>query len=218
MEFSNSINDKINSALLRIARPGFSILTTNQVNGLPEDWYIYKDVQVIKAVEIPGIEALTPLVNNALELVGGICLGHNTWLRAAPPEILITYETSEKLTVIITLASTPDEQITPIEINFQGGLKSIKLDHFKLLDGSYQISIFLGENKNEPILFSTFRLGSSDSIRLLRSGSQLAHFMSNPSDLGAITASISSSSNSDEIIVKGMYFDAKSYFEIEKSI
>jgi hypothetical protein len=211
----NSIKEKIESALHDISRPGFIALTPEQVSGLPEGWVVYKDVQVVKTTEVPGIEALTPLVGTTLEFNGGLFLGHNTWLSSAPPEVLISYETDEELTVVVNLVSSLEEHEKPLEMKFEGGVRVINLAGIGLKDGNYQVSVFLASNKSSPVLFALFRLSSSSSIRLLRSTTPLAHYLREEEGLGFITASRSGEDLEKSVVVRGMHLEAYKGFEID---
>lgn len=89
--------DKVEGHLSKCARPGHSVLRSNDMAGIPEGWCFLRGVEIVRAVDNAhdNFHALSPIASAAaIACVDGLKLGHGTWHVAAPPHVEATSEKS----------------------------------------------------------------------------------------------------------------------------
>lgn len=72
------------------ARPGYKEFDAKKIIGLPEDWYLFSEVEIISAADEvkDSLQVLVPLSDRAvLELSGGLRLGQGLWHSDVPPDV-----------------------------------------------------------------------------------------------------------------------------------
>jgi len=201
----DSIKDEVDKLLPSIARPGFQSFSPSQMRGLPSNWMVYQNVQIVNVDPECGLDALVPLATSAIELTGGVFLGQNTWLTSHPPELIVTVDSLQKIQLQLYEISSEssDEKSTTIEL--PGGVNIIKLSDFCVNDAQYQIRVNLISNPELILLSTYFRLGSSNNVRQLRTSADLAYTLNPYKSLGALSAT---RTNLVGGALRGMYFDS----------
>lgn len=84
---------KVAGHLAQCARPGYKVLTSEDLPGLPSDWRLIENVELVRVLEDANenLAALVPLSEGiAVQLDGGFRLSPNIWHRQSPPGILAT--------------------------------------------------------------------------------------------------------------------------------
>lgn len=163
-----SIQDKVESFLVETARPGYKKYTAEKVLGLPKSWVIFSDVQILKVVEVSGLEALAPLMDSLISVTGGVYLGNDSWLASQPPEVTVTINTNSPLNVEISQSLHFDKFIEKIVLPINSGVGFIELKHLKLPDGDYQIIVTETLGDSGQKFRSGFKLRSSSSVRIFK--------------------------------------------------
>ncbi len=77
----------------KCARPGFRMSTRDELPGLPVEWALFEDVEIVRVLETTN-HSLAPLVplseGVSVQLDGGLRLAPQTWHADAPPSVLGT--------------------------------------------------------------------------------------------------------------------------------
>lgn len=77
----------------RCARPGFRTSTSAELPGLPAEWALFEDVEIVQVLETTN-HSLAPLVplseGISIQMEGGLRLAPQTWHTDAPPKVLAT--------------------------------------------------------------------------------------------------------------------------------
>ena len=106
---------KVQGHLSQCARPGYAVLGSSDMPGIPTGWYVLRGVEIVRPVNDAHVNfhALSPIASTAaIACVDGLKLSHSIWHRDAPP---IVQATSEKpnalLAVLLEGFGEKDEEI-----------------------------------------------------------------------------------------------------------
>lgn len=96
----SDLREKLEPVLKGSARPGWTA-TSNDLPGLPEDWLLFRGVQLFRhpgdrVERMPDLAPLVPLTTSQMELAGGLRLPssrRNVWHTSAPPELRAVSDT-----------------------------------------------------------------------------------------------------------------------------
>jgi hypothetical protein len=184
-----SILEKVLSALDEIARPGFNVLNSEQVRGLPDAWLMISDVQILKAMEVRELEALSPLMGGSVSLIGGLYLGSDTWLCSLPPEIVISLDTEKIVGVEIIQTLDFGTKFATHKFPSASGIQFIDLNPLSLPDGDYQAIVYEGTPPKRAQT-ANFKIRSGSSVRMYKrsSSARLSYILSSENSLGSISA------------------------------
>lgn len=85
--------EKVISILSKYARKGFSLRDSTKLYGLPKDWVLFENVEILSVPE--GVDAnlqvLVPLSEGLnINIIGGLKLASGIWHSLAPPKIFAT--------------------------------------------------------------------------------------------------------------------------------
>ncbi|WP_146218659.1 hypothetical protein [Halomonas sp. LBP4] len=82
--------EKVEGHLAECARPGYTVLRPGGIPGIPEDWFILRGVEFIRAVNNAheSLYGLNPISGQAsVAAVGGLKLGPSVWHADWPPRV-----------------------------------------------------------------------------------------------------------------------------------
>lgn len=85
--------EKVISFLGKYARQGFSLRDSTKLNGLPIDWVLFENVEIISVPEEvdANLQVLVPLSEGLnINIIGGLKLASGIWHSLAPPKIFAT--------------------------------------------------------------------------------------------------------------------------------
>ena len=165
------IADEVTDFLNDIARPGFVSSKSDQLNGLPEGWILFSEVQVLSSIPIGAfsnkptdLNVLQPMSTSSATLEGGLKLPGNIskWSSLSPPEIRVSIDgaSSIEAEIVCTRAliqPTPQPYFT----RATGSVLIWDLTDLALPDGDYRVSILShGEERKERL---TVRLRTADN-------------------------------------------------------
>ncbi|MFJ7622815.1 hypothetical protein ACIQYZ_28880 [Rhodococcus erythropolis] len=192
--------EEVQRVLSYCARPGFT--TATSIEGLPDGWTLFSNVQLFTAPVATKFNELVPLARNQLTVAGGLQIPSRIrkWSTVSPPEIRATVQSEKELRV--TLADVETE--VPIESwESSSGSLVAPLSDLDLQDGDYQISLFTGSNTN-PTQQISVRLRSGAAIDEItwNRAPRLTYNLDSP--LGALSASEEMASH---IVVDGLVCD-----------
>lgn len=201
-----SILERVIGALNAIARPGFKQLNSTQVRGLPEGWISITDVQILKTVEIRGLESLSPLLGGSVSLVGGLYLGNEAWLKSHPPEIVISLDTNKGVSVELIQMLDFGKKIDKVKFNPGSGVQFISLRELNLPDGDYQVIVFEG-NPQKKIDLSNFKIRSGSSVRMYKRANfaKLAYVLSTENPFNSISALKNLKDLENQVLLSGCH-------------
>lgn len=81
----------VNDYLVKYARPGYSKLNAQEIEGLPLEWVLFTDVEIINIANDDvsnNLQCLVPLSEGEyIHLTGGLKLESGVWHAMAPPEV-----------------------------------------------------------------------------------------------------------------------------------
>jgi hypothetical protein len=172
-ELALLVHRSLTAEVLRIidacARPGFERLQGGSVSGVPEDWTLFSNVQLLippsdSATE--EIAALIPVSWTSIAFAGGLALsGRSTWHVAHPPEVSVTSANdSDVVTASLNcLQAFGDSQPSEMTLGSLEGAAVFKLDELKLPEGDYEIQLSAGKG-NGFLVRNTFRLRSATTF------------------------------------------------------
>jgi hypothetical protein len=178
---------------------------------LPERWALILNVQILKSIEIKGLESLSPLIDGAVSLVGGLYLGNETWLKSLPPEIVVSLPTDKRVSV--ELIQELDFGFKFRKTKFEPGLgvQFIKLNELNLPDGDYQVSIYEDGSRSKTQA-SNFKIRSGSSVRMYRrsNSSKLAYVLSPQNSISTISAAKNLVQPESKVLLTGCFMSAPS--------
>ena len=188
---------QVESILPGCARSGFKQWAPGELQGLPEDWVAWTDVELVDVPVVPESEpdlgVLIPLEWTKIALGGGFALpGHATWLRDAPPEVRVTSVLDRDVTVTIaqTMSLTGNEP-TEQELGAFSGAAVIPLDGAGLEEGDYRVSLREASPKGKALVSSSFRIRSADVPSLTVDLEGVLYHPADPQQpLGALSAQL----------------------------
>ena len=77
----------------KCARPGFRLSTSEELAGLPPEWALFEDIELVRVLETTN-HSLAPLVplseGISIQMDGGLKLAPQIWHSKAPPKVLAT--------------------------------------------------------------------------------------------------------------------------------
>lgn len=213
----SSVKNQVASLIQESARPIYSIYDSKSCKGIPDEWFLFGNVQIINVISRDGLEVLAPLQDSSVNLSGGISLGYDTWLTTQPPEIVITLNIVRKLFIEVKQTLSFDSVINPILINSETGTLFIEIDKYKLPDGDYEININSENNAGEFSESIPFKLRSSNCIRLYKNYDyeRLSHVFGLNEILGAVTAERNVTRKSGKAYLSGSAITSDQPVEIE---
>jgi hypothetical protein len=206
-----SILGKVSDVLNLIARPGYTALDSTQIKGLPERWALILNVQILKSIEIEGLESLSPLIDGSVSLVGGLYLGNETWLKSLPPEIVVSLDTDKEVSVELIQELDFGFKFSKTKFEPGMGVQFINLNELHLPDGDYQVSIYEDGSKSKTQA-SNFKIRSGSSVRMYRrsNSSKLAYVLSPPNSINTISAAKNLVQPEDKVLLTGCFISAPS--------
>ncbi|WP_324826458.1 hypothetical protein [Qipengyuania zhejiangensis] len=89
---------QVSNHLDKCARPGFRISTCERLPGLPPDWVLFEDVEIVRVLDTAhnNLAVLVPLSEGvAIKPEGGLRLAPQIWHRDAPPNVVATSDQGE---------------------------------------------------------------------------------------------------------------------------
>ncbi len=185
----SSLVEQVKSFLQTAARPGFQVLSPEEVEGLPSRWNLFADVQIIWLGEtrIVDLMRLVPVSRTHLRLAGGLCLpGRHIWHRMLPPEIRASALESQRARVSLSeVQRITDRHATDMQPEEFEGTTVIPLRGKNLPEGDYQVELLHegGSTAKGRVLQSTsFRLRSGDTPRprRLKEEQSIGHYFDSP--------------------------------------
>ena len=159
----------VRNILLDSARTGFKEMDASSMKGIPENWVVFTDVEL---VQIPSqellkkhvlLEALRPNRTGDLTLSAGFQLPGNPpkWHQDFPIEVRAFVVGAHTLKLQISHI-LEDERIQILDEKFTAETFIRSFDSGFFEDGRYEIHIFVDDSE-EPFATKVFRIASSDS-------------------------------------------------------
>jgi len=147
----------------KVMRPGWKLHTAENTVGVPAQWVLLTNVQIVGLVsqQDPDLEGLLPLSLAQMAFVGGLKLpGRSQWHSAAPPEITGTCLLEDEFTLTIANERQPDDPLVgPIT---SVGSVAVDLADHSLPSGDFVAILRLGSaNASKVHTFAPFSLRSS---------------------------------------------------------
>lgn len=200
----SDIAQAVGSYLDHVARPGFAVHT--ELDGLPRNWVLFSDVQVLSAApantesKLVDLDLLRPLTTFQSLLQGGFQLpGHiRKWLTGHPPELRIAADDKAPIHVEMQRREVDEGESEVRSMSVESAPAVWDLADESLVDGDYEISIFENQSKR-PKQRMTLRLRSADSPAGHLDGMhELLHPLDNP-----LYPILASAAAADEVIRGG---------------
>ena len=147
---SSKFKEQWESILNEIARPGWSVITSDEegVNGLPEGWIFIRDVEVmtVRTSKEPiyiALNALLPQAMPSLQFSRGLRIPgqQERWLVSHLPEVKASFPTDESLTICISDANS--QVIKEFALNQRAGI--VSLSEINLSEGRYFLSMKISD-------------------------------------------------------------------------
>ncbi|MGD9933420.1 MAG: hypothetical protein AB7T37_06850 [Dehalococcoidia bacterium] len=190
---------RVAEVLQAAARPGFTMVESGRLPGVPRGWAVFRGVQVVRLPALVDKEydlaSLVPVTWSRLDFDGGFKLpGRNTWHSSAPPEVRATLVegTSAELRV------ERDDGSYGARLPFiEAAVMTPGAD--TAIDGDYLAAVVVPGSKpsGDRVLASgAFRLRSADSPRELPSDSMgwFGHSLEGPTKGFAALSAVSTPS------------------------
>ena len=178
-----SVVDEVERVLNAAARPGFQRI--DSLNGLPQGWALFKDVQLFGA-PTTHLNELVPLARNKLTIAGGLRIPSKIrkWSSLSPPEVRAAVQSEPHLKV--TLAESATDEVL-FQWQSETGVLVARLVDAGLGDGDYRVSLYTG-TKSNPIQQSSIKLRSSlETDTMWEFAPRLTYSLETP--LGVLSAS-----------------------------
>lgn len=156
----------VEEVLKRYAVEGYESHDASQIKGLPNDWILYRNVQLV-APPTTDVGELSPLIgfsSAAVNFGDGLRLpGIPAWHRKAPPQLQIAVpdQSIDARLVIECLQLLNAEQDAPSLITLPGHLKILDIRELNLEDGDYEIRLET-DDRAEPLATASLRIRSGD--------------------------------------------------------
>jgi hypothetical protein len=165
---------EVDEALATAARRGHRKALAGELQGVPEGWTLYTDVELINlpTTTNPDLIALVPLSWTQVAFGGGLHLpGHSTWLTGFPPEVRATSLVDREVIAHLACARSLDGEAPETqELARFEGTAAVALEGDALPDGDYRIVVSeepAGGGAPKPVAHASFRLRSPDTARVL---------------------------------------------------
>lgn len=163
--FTEKIEDVINNA----ARNGWNKYSEAQIRGLPKNWIMFTDVELLQSpnpelIQHTSLEALKPTFSGSLNFSQGLQLPGRPpkWHIDVPIEIKASILGAESIQLrIVQFISGQETEIAKKKFNGQTAIW--KLDNVNFKDGDYFIQLFK-DDEDEEVTEKLLRLRSSNSI------------------------------------------------------
>lgn len=183
-----ALPDKVTSLLEQHARPGWKA-ADQKLQGVPEGWVLFRNVQLLSAPSSQGHADLTPLIpliRTKLTIDGGFRFpGRVTrWSAAVPPEIRALADTAN-ITVVLTSRWTIDDVPVEHEWNSDTGVLLIDLARHNFKEGDYEVLLKSGDTEIQSMQLR-LRSGTTPDDAAWQRAPRLSHDLALP--LGALTA------------------------------
>jgi hypothetical protein len=158
-------HEQVKQLLGSCARPGWSLL--QEAAGLPNEWVLFRRVQVVSVPEKATHVDLTPLVprsRTSLTMRGGFDLPGRLrkWSSLQPPEVIAYAVGARSVAIRVFQGDRVSDQAERVSIESEGELAILTLSNYELSDGEYFASMFVDGDKR-PRSGSVIRLRSADT-------------------------------------------------------
>lgn len=173
----------VRSALGRAARPGWRCWDAD-LAGLPADWVLFSDVQLVSALdprsaelELRELEVMQPIATTQLVIAGGLRLPGKVrkWSSLRPPEVRATSTVSGSLSAEISCTrSMGDDNPSPVRRSTDDAALIVDLEGLGLPDGDYEVRV-TGDDKTVQRAALRLRSAAHRAIDLDRSDVSLGH-------------------------------------------
>ena len=179
-----TIATKVSEVLAPIDAGGMSQLPESW--GVPQDWIVFKDVQLTRVPETgqnPDLDVLVPEIWSSVEWEGGVAFpGRKQWLFSRLPTVRInSIDEVQRMRLDVDRKSTLDPSVGTSDssvLESYGNAADIDLATLDLIDGAYGLTITAYRNERdksgENLARQTFEIRSPDSP-LARGPEMLSH-------------------------------------------
>ena len=107
--------ENVQGHLSKCARPGYAVLGSSDMSGIPTGWHVLRGVEIVRPVDDAPVSfhALSPIASTAaIACVDGLKLGQSMWHRDAPPLVQASSEKpGASLAVLLESFGEKDEEI-----------------------------------------------------------------------------------------------------------
>jgi hypothetical protein len=202
---------RVNKHLETYALPGFTEYSPDELPGLPPDWYLYENVEMlgVPEEESKDLQPLIPFSEGVtLQLVGGLKLAPNLWHAEARPTVIATAE-KEGLILEVRQASFDEQDAIIFSQESDGHTCVLPLDTAEIPTAqALSVTVVQGRSENGETSFS---LRSAETPRPRVVG--LAHALDPASPRSGISAQSYSEENGiDHDLVLGMFAPDRANF------
>lgn len=124
----------------------------DRLNGLPEGWLLFTDVQIFHPPAAGGrveLHVLIPLTTARLALSGGLKLPGRVrkWSSLCPPEIsAVTADTTSKISVTLERVGDDGAELDRHSWQGGGGVLVVPIERLGLSDGDFEVTFQAGGN------------------------------------------------------------------------
>ena len=199
--FHRSIEEKVKNALKDIASPDFEIFTSENFQGLPNNWFIATKVKIFNQCTVPGLEALSPKEDQAIHFNGGLHMGNNNYYFKQPPEISFIASSNEQLELNI-LNIEKNEVV--FSKSFDQGAGIIGTKDLKLPKAIYKIEL---KKESTLLAHDILKLVCAEGSQKIKTASTICHYLGN--DIFSIIGATKKSINSDGL--RGYYLNYQKF-------
>lgn len=196
----------VKNHLANCARPGFGLSTSEQLPGLPPEWALFEDVEIVRVLETTNhsLASLVPLSEGiSVQMDGGLRLAPQIWHLAEPPKVLATCDQgSFELQVRVHRGDSDDEIVWSGKSS--GGSCEISEKIIKEVKAS-ELSVVTvkgGQESGEKVL----ALRDASLPRPTR-GQELAYSLCKDDPISIFRARRIGEDNSDRLVVRGMLIE-----------
>jgi hypothetical protein len=177
---------KVSEVLSKCARPGWAMLKSKDMSGIPDGWLVAKNVELVMPPEnalLPpdgSLEGMKPIFAGTLNFSGGFQLPGRPpkWHSGVNFEIRGSVLGAEKISMQI--CAEDESETIVLADEFYEATAVWKINASTLADNNYSIKLFM-DSENKPVTEKTLRLRSSDSIdeASWKSAERLVHDFTN---------------------------------------
>ncbi len=206
----DGVRHLVEQHLQRVARPGYKSLRPTNIEGLPEGWHVFVDVELMRALDNApeGLEALQPISDSDIAVDEGLNLGRDTWHERAQPEVRAVAPEGMTFGLVAHELQIFGEKraLGQIDLGSFMGAGAVHLSTRSLIPGDYRISMEVDSRGQRRILGQTsIRIRSADYPRpaTLAKHSQLAFHLPRDAALGSLSASEQYTNDDTATVVRG---------------
>jgi len=207
--------DRVINYLERYAREGYSVLDNKANTGLPDQWVLIRNVNIILVARDRSSEQLDCLVplseGSNMHLAGGLKLSSGIWHAMAPPQVFATDNQGLIGAQLITDKLELQSKCLHLEecngIYNSGFLAGI---NYELVGGDYSIQ---GIKNNKPVVEKNISFRSADIPRkfIVGKDSVFAYVIDHESEKGwGLSATSKNQIQTSEDTIEGMLISSKS--------